>query len=343
MRVLQTGASRALRRAWNCDPLPDGVPIRASQREPVQPALFVPEQLSRVTRCAFRTTVEDELEKLTATEAMSGPPVAIEFSEAAVFGGQIFSGGRRYQISLSPPYRAALGPVRDLGEVVLAQSRAGSTVFGHWLMDDCAARELPEAQGHTVAITRPPWTDSPRYEELFGQVWEEIPAFTARRLTLLIDLGFSRNKAERHQRLRDHVRRALGPGPGGVVYLARGPSGHRRDMANETELRARLEAAGVTVIECESDSEALIRRCLDANLILGVEGSQLCHAIYLLAERGAILTIQPPDRFCNAHHDWSRHLGIRYGTVIGKHVEDGWIADPDEVLAMIDALLEPRR
>ena len=52
------------------------------------------------------------------------------------------------------------------------------------------------------------------------------------------------------------------------------------------------------------------------------------------------MAIQPPYRFCTAHHDWSRKLGMLFGTVVGRHVEGGWTADPDEVLAMVDALLE---
>lgn len=280
------------------------------------------------------------MEKLAATEVLSAPPVAIEFPDAAVFGGQIFSNGRRYLMSETSPYRAGLGPVRDFGEIVLGQSYTGCTVFGHWLMDDCAARELSEIQGQSVAITRPAWGDRARYEQLFAQTWEEVPAFTARRLTLLKELGFSKDKAERHRRLRARLRQPLKPGPGGIVYLARGRSGNARNMLNENELTARLEAAGVAIIECETDSEALIRRCLDAQVILGVEGSQLCHAIYMLAEGGAVMAIQPPDRFCNAHHDWSRHLGMRYGTVIGNHTEGGWVADADEVLEMVDALVK---
>lgn len=340
MNVLRIAAMRAAGRGGICDPMPKGTPLRPSRREPVYPALIVPEQIRRVTRCAFGSTVDTEMERLTAHEMPSSPPFATEFKNAAVFGGQIFSDGRRYMMSTTSPYRAALGPVRDFAEVTLAQSHKGSTVFGHWLMDDCAMRELPEAEGQNIAITRPAWNDCARYEELFDQSWEHVPAFTARRLTVLDELGFSADKAARHRRLRKRIRQRLKPGPGGVVYLARGPSGLKRDMVNEGELLARLEAAGVAVVTCETGSDALMRRCLDARIILGIEGNQLCHAIYMLGEGGAVMAIQPPDRFCNAHHDWSRYLGMWYGTVVGTPVGGGWSADPDEVLAMIETLKE---
>ena len=338
LSVLGIAAARLTGRAGICDPLPKGMPIAPAVREPVRPAVFVPEQIERVTKCAFNSTVPAEIDKLTATEALSAPPVALEFLNAAVFGGQIFCNGQRFLVSRLPPYRAALGPVRQFDELTLAQSHTGSTVFGHWLMDDCATREIQQVQGQSVAITRPGWVDCAAYERLFQHNWEEVPAFTARRLTLLTELGFSRDKAARHRRLRQRIRQTLPPGPGDIVYLARGPSGHVRGMANEPEVLSRMEAAGVTIVQCEGGDDSMLRRCLDARLIIGVEGSQLCHGIYLLAEAGGVLAIQPPDRFCNAHHDWSRHLGMAYGTVIGHPAEGGWTADPDEIVSMIDTL-----
>lgn len=56
MKVLRTAALRAAGRGGICDPLPEGIPIRPSSCEDVQPALFVPEQIGRVTHCAFRST-----------------------------------------------------------------------------------------------------------------------------------------------------------------------------------------------------------------------------------------------------------------------------------------------
>jgi hypothetical protein len=339
LNVLRFEAARAAGRAV-VEKLPEGKPLAEPRTEVVRPGMFVPEQLERVTRCAFNTGIEAELALLTQTERRSSPPRAVEFRNAAVFGGQIFAGGRRHMLSRTPPHHAALGPVRECDEVVLAQSYQGCTVFGHWLMDDCAMRELPIAEGHDLAISRPAWPDCARYEGLFGQTWDAVPAFTARRLTVLREIGFSADKAERQRRLRARVRRELKPGPGGILYLARGPSGVRRTMLNEAELCRRLEAAGIEIVQCESGIDTMMARCLDARLILGIEGSQLCHAIYMLAEGGAVMAIQPPDRFCTAHHEWSRQLGMLFGTVVGRQAEGGWTADPDEVLAMVDALLE---
>ena len=340
--VFKTAAARAVGLGGKCDHLPAGTPIRAGNRSSVPPAFFVPEQLNRVTHCPFGSSVEAELKKMTATTAISRPPKTISFENAHVFGGQIFANGKRYLVSDTSPYGAMTGPVRQFDEITLAQSHTGSTVFGHWLTDDCALREFPGMEQQSIAIPRPAWADRIPYERLFQQSWDEIPAFAAKRLNLLEELGFSQDKAARHTRLRKRLRlHAHKPSnPGGVFYLIRGSTGNIRHMANETELIARLETAGVSAIQCESGIETMLKRCLDARLIIGIEGSQLAHAIYMLGAGGAVMAIQPPDRFCSAHHDWSRFLGMRYGTVVGHQVDDNWIAQPDEVIQMINILMQ---
>ncbi|MFC3166518.1 hypothetical protein [Paracoccus fontiphilus] len=81
------------------------------------------------------------------------------------------------------------------------------------------------------------------------------------------------------------------------------------------------------------------RQILDASVIISVEGSQACHAIYALREGGALLVLQPPDQLYSAAQEWMRTLDMNCGMVIGTAAEGGFTINPDEVLQMVDRLL----
>jgi hypothetical protein len=88
----------------------------------------------------------------------------------------------------------------------------------------------------------------------------------------------------------------------------------------------------------------MVADLLDARVIITVEGSQAAHGVFTLAENGSLLILQPPRRFYNPHIEWTRLLGMRYGIVIGKDVDDGagFLIDPDEVLRMVDQMIDDR-
>jgi len=104
MSVLQAAAALAIG-GVTFEYLPEGVPLAASRPEVVRPALFVPEQLERVTKYAFTSGIEVETALLTQTRMQSAPPKAVESGDAAVLGGKIFAGGRRYMLARAEPYR----------------------------------------------------------------------------------------------------------------------------------------------------------------------------------------------------------------------------------------------
>lgn len=340
---------RALRaeapRLWGQRPAfadwPEARSLGTPETFAVQPALFDPDTLDRVTACGFFSNPQMEAEKLAATEVLSSPPTATTFQNVACFGGRLYERGARYFGSAEKPLGPLLGAAPRYDQIAISNSAIGLRFFGHWLRDDCAARELPHDFGEGLSMQRPIWPDCRFYETIFGQTWADAPAFTARRLTVIQDIGFSPDKADRLRRLRARLRgvHPAGPGRDSVVYIKRGASGKARTMSNQDELVQALDTAGVRIVEAEGDTETLVSAILDARLIISIEGSQLAHGVYSLAEAGGILAIQPPDRFYNPHHEWARLLGMRYGIVIGTSTETGYTVAPDEVLRMIDQLL----
>lgn len=318
---------------------------------PCRPGLYEASQLDRVTGFGFGSRMPREIAKISATEVEPRPTQIATLENAVVLGGKILAGAARHFVSARSEYAALRAPMPGFDAVFTPSSMQGLRYFGHWLRDDCSAFEIArdrrdaEAQGGTggeiLALRRPRWDDCAVYEAGFGQSWTERDAFFARRLTCIRDIGFNLAKKRRWEVLRARLRagRAEAGPPGRIVYLKRGKSAVRRGIADEDALIARLAAAGAAIVEPETDPAALIAACLDAALIITIEGSQAAHGVYLLAEGGSLLVLQPPQRFYNPHVEWTRLMGMGYGIVVGRPDGEDMRVDPGEVLAMADRLL----
>lgn len=315
----------------------------APETVPCKPGIYDPDTLERVVGCGFATSMETQRNKLDATEFVERPISVARLPEATVFGGEIFSSGRSHFMVKRPRPWHALSRIEEIQTpVTLANSEQGLKYFGHWLRDDCAMYPAlaDEFGGTVLSMQRPSWSDATIYEHAFGQIWDDRAAFWTPELTLVRELGFNLRKQARIRELRTCLRKAHKPlDPGSIIYLARGPSSASRDVANDEELRQALSAHGVKIMVPEGDGKALVETLLDARMIITVEGSQATHGTYTLAEKGALLVLQPPARFYNPHLEWVRLLDMDYGIVIGRAEGDGFHIDPNEVLTMVDKLL----
>lgn len=307
-----------------------------------RPAHFVPDHLDRVTGFGFGSTMERELGVLRGRRLPNVPIARYRVGPALVAGGQVFAGGRRFHLSSRRLAAADVAAAEDIpGPVTLVSTAQGLKYFGHWLRDDCAAYEaLRDEDARLLSLPRPGWPDARLYETAFEQDWQERAVFRTPDLTLARDIGFSPDKRSRIEALRDRLRRNRSAAhPAEVVYLERGPGGARREISNRDALVARLEREGARVVAAEGGD--VVRSLLDARLVITVEGSQAAHAVYTLAPGGALLVLQPPQRFYNPHADWCQLLGMRYGIVVGE--ADGpetFRIRPDEVVAMARRLVD---
>ncbi|MCZ0962735.1 glycosyltransferase 61 family protein, partial [Paracoccus benzoatiresistens] len=281
------------------------------------------------------------VETLAATSFTEGPLATYRLGEATVLGGIVVTQDSRifHSENVTASLKQVLASAPVATETILANSTQGLHYFGHWLGDDVSAFEAFRDHPGLVSLPLLPWSDAGLYRHLFDQHWRQQAVIRSRSLTLVRDLGFGQRKAERYRRLRARLRERLKAASREVVYLRRGPSGDKRQIANAEALERRLSDAGVAVLTAEQDGQQLVSGTLDAKLVITVEGSQACHAIYALRDSGSLLVLQPPDRFYAAPHEWMRVLDMNCGMVFGTHAQGGFAIDPDEVLSMVDRLL----
>jgi hypothetical protein len=62
---------------------------------------------------------------------------------------------------------------------------------------------------------------------------------------------------------------------------------------------------------------------LNANIVIGVEGSHLSHSIYPIKDGGSIIVLQPPNRFSMVLKDFTDCLDMNFGFLVGTEKEGG--------------------
>lgn len=303
------------------------------------PGLYEPDQLDRVLACGFKSTVANEIAKLDARSFTERPKTRHTLHDAVIASGWIYAQEGHHFMRDGAFLRALSQKIRRYDRATLLNSQQGLKYFGHWLRDDCAIYEDLRDTPNLISMKRTDWPDARVYETAFGHVWDETAFAYAGTLTLYREMGFNRDKARRLRLLRQRLRASHpAPNAGKIIYIRRGQLGAARDIANQDELETALSAAGIHIVEPGLAGQNLVREVLDAAMIITVEGSQASHGVYCLADGGAMLILQPPERFYNPHHEWARLLGMGYGITIGEKEGAGFRMHPNEVFAMIDRL-----
>ena len=304
------------------------------------PALALSGQYDRVRACPFGFDVAREISEAQGAPRSVGATTRYTLTNVFVCGNEIVRRGRRKMFNWELKANQPPEPWTELGEVMLRSSHVGCKFFGHWLRDDCATHLLAEQEGAPMHMPTPVWPDCAGYLHVFGQTSVELRRALVRRLVLFNDICQNGHKIARLRSLRARVAEKVTPQqPGRIVYMTRGATAKARVFANENEVVNALERRGVLVVHAETlNVPGLLSEMLGARIVISVEGSQLSHALYTIADNGGILTIQPPNRFFNSHMDWARPLGIQYSLVVGESRSNEFYLAPEDLLRTLDLL-----
>lgn len=301
--------------------------------------IVLPGQLDKVVKAGFKRDLRYEIETFMGAPRKIAATRRIELQNAFIHRTDFFRHGRRKFFRVADGAMNENRRMERHRDVVVRSSIAGCHFFGDWIRDDCATTLIDEDESFfELFMPTPPWPDKFHYRDLFEFNQSELYACAADRLVFYEDGGQTGHKVRRLSKLRDKVRTKLHLRNGaGIVYIRRGANSAHREMVNEEEIVEQLERRGVTILEAERhDLQTTLRSLGAARLLIGVEGSQLCHGIYGLRGGAGVLVIQPPDRFFNSHMDWSQPLDIHYGAVVGDPVPGGFTLRIDDLLRTID-------
>lgn len=309
----------------------------------VLPALYLEGELERIRGTHDETDLGVELERLRGGRVSHAPTLAYVLRDVTWSSGHAYAGRSHHRATDTGPQLRSSGDIATLDAAVVASTYYGGRYFGHWLTDD-----VPLAMaGHEIAppiVPLRPWTAHQRqYLELLDLGVLPVGEAWMRELTILDDLGANPSKRARWEHMRARVRAVGGEAPPRRVMLLRGSTGVPRPLTNELEIAEHLAARGFTILEAEKLTvPELARELAGASVVLGVEGSQLLHGIFGMADGGTVVTLQPPDRFITVIKVYCDALALRYALVVGEGTSGGFRIDVDRVVRTVDLALAAR-
>lgn len=301
------------------------------------PALFLPNQLERVTRWEFSTQHPAAVMQGGIT-VHHRPARAFLLEDACLIDGAIYKGRACQHLAPRPSRMPRVRADRELDNAAVYCTFVGNRYFGNWLTDSCVTYPLAAAEGEPITLTQPFAGHMPDYEALFGMHPTRLDAARLRRAIIFDDVGQNQGKRQRWRGLGQKLLNQVNVKPHPGVFLTRGQHGQRRVLVNEAEVAQRLrDRRGFRVIDPEAtDLRGILTACAGARIVAGVEGSQLIHGLILLGAGRGLFTIQPPNRFLSALKDFTDRDQQHFGFVVGTPDGQDFRADAEEIERTLD-------
>lgn len=340
MRRLIAGRTRDLQtmaaRSWEICP---------GETTQTPAAIYLPEALDRITDLSPWRDWETEKRLVQGCRAEHAASRAYLIENVDLAGAFLYRKAGKAQPGFGRQkiFRSDNRPIRHISEAHLVSNWAGSHYFGNFLRDDMPLGLLPAQDDPKITVETKPYHHEAGYRQLLSL--PPPPRISAARIDRLImysDFAQNASKAGRYAELRQRLRRNIGAtGTEGRtgVYLKRGATGERRIVANEAEMEATLADLGFDIVDSSAlDAQAVARRMLDAPIVVSVEGSHLAHAMYSVAENGAFLVLQPPDRFAMVYKEFADRMDLRFAFVVGYPAEGGFTVGLNDLKKTLDLL-----
>lgn len=304
-------------RSWVISPAVDSV---------VPSAVFDARDLDKITGVApDSNTIASQIQRALGGLQHHRATIAYELRDAVLTEGHLFTQRIAIQIDTTPMPLVAPETAYELTEGVLANSAYGIRYFGHWMVDDLPLTLAAMQLGEPVSTLMRPTPHQTGYLAALGLAPRTIASTRFQSIIVLDDVGQNTYKRERYEALRRLVT-AQHPTPRrqSKVMLLRGTSGVRRLLQNEDEVALAMQARGFDVLDATKVSlERILEATLDADLVLGVEGSQLANGAMWMKPGGTMVVIQPPHRFNMYFKDRCDCESIRYAFVVGDPCGEG--------------------
>lgn len=210
--------------------------------------------------------------------------------------------------------------------------------FAHWVHEACPTSMLAKEGDAIILPSRPNWPHTRQYASLFEVGIEPGELFFVENFHAYEDYSQNSSKVARYKLMRQMIQDKITAQGNRFIYLARGRTGEKRDLANEAQLIEFLQTIGFVVVEPEKLTvQQIMEKCLNAEMVVSMEGSQLTHAAFSLKQNGVILALVPADRFINLYADYADSMELRYAMLLveGSQAE-GYVVNIDRLRSIID-------
>lgn len=303
-----------------------------------RPACFLPNQLERVTGWAFASG-HPRREMEGRIEVTHSPTIGFLLKNAWLIDGVLYKGDAcTYLQPRASRWLPQLHVENEIDRGAVFCTSGGNKYFGQWLMDDCVTYPLAAVEGIPVTTDQPVNPHTPAYEDLLDMRPARVHSAFFKEVVIFEDIGQNRYKHARFramsEKLLSHVKVQTHPG----VFILRGNTGEKRLLNNEMELAEYLhDKRGFRILDpAKADVQTILATCAGAQTVVGVEGSGLMHGILVLPPGGAVLTLQPPNRFVSLYKHLTDRDHQKFGFVVGIAEGSGFRIDSDEIERTLD-------
>lgn len=320
-------------RSWEVSP---------ATSETSRPAIYLDDTLERISAYTPWGSEAHEMERVLGGPGEHAATVAYQMENVRISGPMLYRGAFKARHGFGPERPFADLPGHEaIDDAHLVSNFAGSLFFGSFLID-IAVEMLPGDGDHAIGMVTNEYGHEAEYRRMLSLPRPPTAEnTTVGKLVFYSDFAQNGLKEERYRELRRRLRAHFPDAaerPAGV-YLKRGVTGERRVVANETEIETVLAERGYDIVEpAVLSAEEITRRCLDAPVVVSVEGSHLSHAIYSLADDGAYVVLQPPDRFAMPYKEVADRLDQRFAFEVGTPAEGGFTIDVGRLQRLLDRL-----
>jgi|UPI0003A09D32 hypothetical protein len=275
------------------------------------------------------------------------PLLLHEFRDAFLVDGSMYIGSRaRIELRSGLERRVVtrrlsvlpLSPHQEFSAATLGSGVAGSTWFGHWLVDEFPLQMMASQMGPIISHLRPDHRDEPAYRKLADvEAPKRVGTAWVKRLRIIDEFAQNASKFRRYAAIRNRL--VNGRETQRRVFISRGNWGSPRTIANEAEIKERLRSEGFSILDISISSFEEIRSVLSgASLVVSVEGSHLTHALFMMARYGNMIILNPPDRTLTVLADLAPFFGLSAAMFVGEPREGGaFVVNEEELLSFIDA------
>lgn len=308
-------------------------PVKANNR----PAIYLDNQLERVT--AVPTNYQQEYERVTGTWKEFRPTVAYLIKSAHLAEGFVYKGAMKTPLLRKKENWILSGDFERIDHGVLTSTFVSNVYFAHFIQDELPLILAGQKLGESITPVRKLYGHEPEYRDFFQLYSRGIERAKFKELIMVDDISWNDDKVERYEtlrsRLRDRMPAANPPG----AFFRRGTSGTARLLVNEPEVEEFLAQRGFVILDPQTESATdIMARSLGADIVAGVEGSQMAPGLLSVRDHGTVLTLQPPNRFNNLYKVPADGLEMAYSFVVGQPCEDGFRVDLEELGRTLDLI-----
>ncbi|PBJ13086.1 glycosyltransferase 61 family protein [Flavobacterium sp. ACN6] len=301
-------------------------------------AYFLEGQLERITGTAYTDNPYAVMHGGVTTH--HAPTRAYQLKDIWMVNGSIYKGLHRFLLhhntKLSPKMNYFPPAIIDteIKDAAIYSSYDGNEFFGLWLTDDCTNYKFAASEGFPITtniFTSPHMFE---YEELLGMnPYRTNAAYLQNALFFDDDWGNNNKKQQLFNENKDILLSKFSKNSHPGVFILRRNSGKTRIMLNEIEIAEQLrDKYGFKIVDVTQQSvNEILSACAGARMVVGIEGSHLMHGLTVLEPGAAVLTLQPPNRFCGVLKITTDMQSLKYGFVVGIQKEENFYINLEEV------------